>query len=249
MKTKQKAFNRKGLILPIIFFWVLNYTQAQTSEETLSKSFDLAIGKESLEINNGTIHINEFRILNNKHRYYPTDKFEAGTVTYNNQNYYDVAIKYDIYKDAIIYRPQASDAVSLNLIQDKVTSFSINNKKFVYLHSLSLPLAQLKTGYYEENVLGKKFIFYIRHHRDKREVLKGSSVFHEFDDNYEYFIKKEGNFHKISTKKDIIKLFPEYKRKINDFYFSSKKLLKTDEPLFYEKLMTYLNNATENYAD
>ncbi|KGO96439.1 hypothetical protein Q767_05915 [Flavobacterium enshiense DK69] len=199
-----------------------------------------------MDINNGIIHINEFRILNNKHRYYPNDKFEIGSATYNSQNYYDIPLKYDIYKDILIYRPQESEAISIELIHEKVTAFSINNKKFVYLNNIYFPMMQIKPGYYEENISGKNFIFYIKHHRNKREILKGSSVFYEFDNDYEYLLEKNGTFNKISSKKDLIKLFPEYKRKINDFYSSSKKILKSDEPLFYEKMMTYLNNETAN---
>lgn len=245
MKTKHNTFDPK-LLLTFLLTLAVNILAAQTSEEVLTKYFDQTIGSENLDINNGSVHVNEFRILNNKHRYYPADNFETGTVTYNNQQYFDIPLKYDLYKDILVYKPKNSDIISINLIHDRVTGFTINNKKFIYINSLLFPLNPIKTGYYEENLSGKDFIFYIRHHRDKREVLKGASVFNEFDDNYEYFIKRDGIFNKVSTKKDLIKLFPDQKRKINDFYSASGKLKKTNEPLFYEKLITYVNNAIEN---
>lgn len=245
MKTKHSPFLSK-LLLTMLLASVINIVQAQTSEEILTKHFDQSLGSENLDINNGTVHVNEFRVLNNKHRYYPSDNFETGNVTYNNQQYFDIPLKYDLYKDILVYKPENSGIISINLIHDRVTSFRINNRNFILINSLLFPLSPIKTGYYEENVSGKNFTFYIRHHRDKREVLKGASVFNEFDDNYEYFIKRDGAFNKISSKKDLIKLFPEQKRKINDFYSASGKLKKTDELLFYEKLITYLNNAIEN---
>ncbi|CAM3533374.1 hypothetical protein FSS13T_03360 [Flavobacterium saliperosum S13] len=245
MKTKHSPFLSK-LLLTMLLASAINIAQAQTSEEVLTKHFDQSLGSENLDINNGTVHVNEFRVLNNKHRYYPSDNFETGNVTYNNQQYFDIPLKYDLYKDILVYKPQNSGIISINLIHDRVTSFRINNRNFILINSLLFPLSPIKTGYYEENVSGKNFTFYIRHHRDKREVLKGASVFNEFDDNYEYFIKRNGAFNKISSKKDLIKLFPEQKRKINDFYSASGKLKKTDELLFYEKLITYLNNAIEN---
>lgn len=245
MKTKHNTFDPK-LLLTFLLTLAVNILAAQTSEEVLTKYFDQTIGSENLDINNGSVHVNEFRILNNKHRYYPADNFETGTVTYNNQQYFDIPLKYDLYKDILVYKPKNSDIISINLIHDRVAGFTINNKKFIYINSLLFPLNPIKTGYYEENLSGKDFIFYIRHHRDKREVLKGASVFNEFDDNYEYFIKRDGIFNKVSTKKDLIKLFPDQKRKINDFYSASGKLKKTNEPLFYEKLITYVNNAIEN---
>ncbi|HSD14679.1 MAG TPA: hypothetical protein VLB74_08530 [Flavobacterium sp.] len=249
MKPKPKRDLQKLLIAFAIVFFNLNHLQGQSSDETLFKAFDLAIGKENLAINNGPIHINEYRIINNKHQYYPTEKFENSSIVYNDQLYFDIPIKYDIYKDLVIYRPQESNAIGIELIREKTTSFTVNNKKFIYIANLFFQINQIKPGYYEENVTGKNFIFYIKHHRDKREILKGSSVFYEFEDNYEYYIKKDNSFNRISSKKDLIRLFPEYKRKINDFYFSSKKLLKSNEPLFFEKMITYLTNAMENNVE
>lgn len=222
---------------------------AQTSSEIISKAFDQTIGKENLEISNGTVHVNEFRILNNKHNYYPSDAFEKGNITYNNQDYIDLDLKFDIYKDILIYKPQPSDEISINLIKEKIAAFTLNKRKFVYLNQLLHPLSPINTGYYEENFIGKKFAFYIKHHRDKRDVYKESSIFQEFDDNYEYYIKKDGAFYTITSKKDIIKLFPNHKRKINDFYAAFRKTEKENEPMFYEKLMVYLNNSLEYTQD
>lgn len=246
MKITKFVFYNKLSLLLIVSFLTANTALAQSSEETIAKYFDQTIGYENLEINNGNVHVNEYRILNNKNRYYPSEKFETGNITYNNQDYFDVAIKYDLYKDILVYKPQGSDVISINLIQEKVSAFKINNKNFVYLNSLHFPLSPIKSGYYEKSTSGKNFTLYIRHHKDKREILKGASVFNEFDDNYEYFIQKDASFYKLSRKKDIIELFPDHKKKINDFYSSYRKLEKSDGPLFYEKLMTYIHNAVEN---
>jgi len=246
MKIKKNVFYYKLLILLCVFFLRVDTTLAQTSDETIAKYFDRSIGNGNLEINNGSVHVNEFRILNNKHPYYPTEKFEIGNITYNNQHYFDLAIKYDIYKDILVYKPQASDIISINLIPEKTSSFNINKKKFVYLNSFLSPLNPIKSGYYEESVVGKNFTLYIKHHRDRKEIIHETSVLNEFNDKYEYYIKKDASFHKLNTKKDLIKLFPERKRTITDFYSSFRKLEDSDRTLFYEKLMTYLRNAIEN---
>lgn len=245
MKIKASSFYI-NLLLTVLFTLAAKKAQAQYSEEVLTKYFDQRLGCENLEINNGTVHVNEFRVSNNKHRYYPNDIFEKGNITYNSQQYFDIAIKYDIYNDILVYKPQNSNIISINLIKEKATSFTINNKKFVYIDHLLYPLSPIKTGYYEECVSGKSFIFYIRHHRNRREIIKGSSIYNEFDDNYEYYIKSESTFNRINSKKDILKIFPELKQKINDLYSAYDKLKKTNETAFYEKLMTYLNNTIEN---
>lgn len=245
MNTKALLFYANPL-LTVLFALAANKAQAQYSEEVLTKYFDQRFGYENLEINNGTVHENEFRVSNNKHCYYPNENFEKGNITYNNQQYFDIPIKYDLYNDILVYKPQNSNIISINLIKEKVSSFTINNKNFIYIDNLFSPLSHIKKGYYEESVSGKNFVFYIKHHRSRREIIKESSIYHEFDDNYEYYIKSEGAFHKISSKKDVMKIFPELKQKINDLYSAYDKLKKTNEAVFYEKLMTYLNNTIEN---
>ena len=246
MTNRRTAFHYKKIIFTACIFLGMNYMGAQSPEEILTKSFDQIIGKENLDINNGTFHTNEFRVINNKHRYYPSEKFEKGDVTYNNQQYFDIDIKYDLYKDILVYRPQDSDFLSINLISEKISTFKLNNKNFVYLNSLNFPLNDVKSGLYEKCVNGKTFIFYIKHKRDKREVFKETTAFNEFENNYEYYLEKNGALYKINAKKDLVKLFPDFKRQINDFYSAFKPLEKENKPLFYEKLMIYLNNATEN---
>lgn len=226
-----------------------HYAIGQTSSKTLSKAFDQAIGKENLELSNGPVHVTEFRIYGNKHNFYPADSFEKGNITYNNQEYFDIDIKYDLYKDILLYKPQASEAISINLIQEKVSKFTINQRNFIFLDKLLYPLSPISSGYYEENFSGKDFTFYIKHHRDKQDVIKGTSIFHEFDDNYEYYLKKGSSFFIIDSKKDIIKLFPEQKRKINEFYAAFRKMANDDQPKFYEKLIAYLQNSTDNTQD
>lgn len=217
-----------------------------SSVETLTKAFDNSIGKENLEISNGTLHVNEFRILNNMHQYYPSDSFTIGSLTYKQQEYYETALKYDIFKDIVVYKPRESEVVSINLIQNDINSFKINNRKFVYLNQLDFPLSQIKTGYYEEYISGKQFTFYIKHHKDKREVLKTETIFIEFDNNYSYFVRKGDAFYEINSKKDIIHLFPEIKRQINDYCSSYRNLKTTDEQLYYEKIFTAINKIQEN---
>lgn len=246
MKNIKSVFFYKITAFTTGFFFTVTIALAQSSEETIAKYFDRTIGNGNLEINNGNVHVNDFQILNNKNCYYPSEKFENGNITYNNQNYYDLAIKYDLYKDILVYKPQASDVISINLNPEKTSSFYINKKKFIYINSLLFPLSPIKSGYYEENISEKNFTFYIKHHRDRREIIKETSVLNEFNDNYEYYIKKDGSFYKISAKKDLIKLFPERKKTINEFYSSFRKLEDSNEPLFYEKLMTYLHNDIEN---
>ncbi|UUC45744.1 hypothetical protein [Flavobacterium cerinum] len=208
---------------------------------------DSIVGKQSLAINNGYFHSNPYPIINGKYRYYTSsDKYLKGTVVYENQTYYDFDVKYDLFQDILVYQPSAeSGNIGIELAQQNVDNFIINNKKFVNLSKTVSPMITFIKGYYEENLVGKNFIFYVKHHKDKREITNGTRTYYEFNDNNEYYIFQNGNYHKIASKSDVVALFPDHKKKINDLYSMNKSTEKENKYLFYEDLIHKINSLLE----
>ena len=236
------------ILATVLLMPFFSNAQAALQFEKTTTEFDQFLERDNLPISNGILHISPYRITNGKNRYYPTDGFSQGNVEHNNQWYFKVPIKYDLFSDLIIYKTLDSETISIELTQESVQSFSINNKKFLYLTGGLNLNSVIKNGYYEENYKGKHFTFYIKHKRTKRDVLKNQSVMHEFDDYYSYYLFADSIFHRIQTKKDLIRLYPNVKSKINDFYIMNRSLEKNDKTAFYELLAPYLDTALTQSA-
>lgn len=235
----------KIAILIIYFISIPQKLAAQISnDQFISNWFDTKVGKENLDINNGTLHLNPYKTVGENNMYYSTDKFSKGDVCYDNQTYLDVNLKYDIYKDELIINPYGeSEYIGIILIQQKIESFAINDTKFVKIEKRENNLPEFTTGFYEEKKIAPDFIFYIKYHKDIQKGINDNGVFYNFKENNSFFIDLKNKTYRIKSKNDIIRLFPDQKKQINAFYFMNTEIQKSDLNEFMKKLMKHINNS------
>jgi hypothetical protein len=241
-------FKKRKIYLSITLFAILlgkTSAYCQANPETLLYNwFDQKVGKENLDINNGTLYTNPYKTVGDNNMYFIRDKYELGNLTYEGLPYYNVSLKYDIYRDLLVLNPFGeSEHTGVNLILDKVQSFSIKDITFVKIEKKDQGLSQFATGYYEEKKLAPDFTFYIKHHKDIQKGINDTGVFYNFKENNSFFIELKNTTTQIKSKNDIIKLFPEQKNQINGFYIMNRDLKKSDLNQFMKKLMRYINDA------
>jgi hypothetical protein len=218
------------------------YSQT-TSEISLYTRFDSIVGKENLGLNNGSLHTNPFKTIDDNNMYFIADKYSNENVIYDGQPYYNVNLKYDIYRDQIVYNPYGqADYIGINLIQEKTFSFSFHGKKFVNLTLKKNPLQEYIEGYYEEILIGKEIDLYIKHHKNILEITGNEFTYYTFNENESFLIKHKDAFFKMNSKKDIATLFPLYKSEINNYYNKNKSMEKSNKTIFTQNLLTYINS-------
>jgi len=237
--------NLKKKSLSILFFGLflnISSIHSQSSNKTsVYNWFDKTTNKESLPINNGKLHTNFDKIIGTVDRYYNSE-FASGNLGYEEQEYFDVQLKYDIYKDEIILKSPGEGLIEINLIKENVQYFKLLDKKFINLNIDKKLPANARGGYYEESVIGKKFTFYIKHYKDKKEILKGTETFIDYYHKNEFVLFTQGKYTNVDSKNELLKLFPNDKNKINDYYLMNRNLRKENEARFMENLMRYINN-------
>lgn len=235
-----RKFDKKISVVILALFFNIHNIYSQNNSEVLTYNwFDKSIGIESLDIKNGLLHLNFDKTANNNNRYYISNDFKIGTVNYNNQDYYDLFLKYDIYTDELILKPyDKSSTTQINLIKENITFFKIGEQKFVNLNQAK----PFKTGYYEETSIGKNIFLYTKYYKEKNKVIKDNFSSIEYSQKNEFLLLKENKFYWVNEKNQIIKLYPDSKKNINNFYFSNKALKKNDNVLFMKNLMKYINN-------
>lgn len=238
---------QKNSIFLVLFGLFLNfhpiYSQSNADISTYNW-FDKTVNKKNLDIVNGAPHTNPYRTVGDNNMYYIDDKYEIGTLVYENQKYYNVKLKYDIYRDILVLNPyEASENIGLNVIRNKVQSFSIKDKNFILIDRKENSLPEFTTGYYEENKIAPDFIFYIKHHKDQQKAINDAGLYYVYKENTSFFVELKNKVYKINDKSDIINLFPEQKKQINGFYLMNRELKKTDLNQFMTNLMKYINNS------
>jgi hypothetical protein len=235
------------VILSLIALFPL-LTHAQTNSEiALYTKFDSIVGKENLGLNNGPLALNLYKTVGDNSMFLNGNQSTIGNVYYDEQPYFNVKLKYDIFKDQLLLNPPGQpEHIWINLIQDKMSSFSMYGKNFVKLTKNESSIAEFTSGYYELIKISETFRLYIRHHKDIQKQINDDGINYFFKQNNQYYIDYNSKFYEITSKSSVLKIFPLYKKQINDFYQKNRSLIKTDNDQFINSLMISIYNFSIN---
>lgn len=232
-QTRMQHYLRSTVVIIIICLFTSNVK----SQTNIYEWFDTATGKTDLALYNGPMYFNQYRSLKPENNpFLDKDEFSLGEVDYDGQVFYNMPLKYDIYRDVLLVQPrEGGNFKSVQLIASRVQSFSFNSKKFVNLGLTQT--VEIPAGYYEESVVNRNFTFYIKHRKTERDIINGQSVFNDYGFDNLFYVYKNGKFTQVKSKRNIISLFPELKIQISDYYNNKRA---SDTP-FMEGLFKYLN--------
>jgi len=230
-------------LISILFTCFSTSIHGQTANNSLYEAFDKTVGKNNSGLNNGKIHLNTLRQINDTHRYFGIDKYRTGNVIYDNQEYTGVSLKYDVLNDVLISKVNGeNNTIGINLIRDKTAAFYLDGKKFVNLNFGNPTVPSFVNGFYEEYTENSKLALFTKFSKTKVEVLQNDGVFYRFEQNIEYILGYQGNYYRINSAKDAIRILPEQEKNINDYYGMNAAMERTDKPMFMKNLIKYISN-------
>ena len=225
----------KIIVFIITFYSISIFSQHQPQSQKLFTLFDKTIGLENTDLSYGKLYTEKFRTLGENHHFLNTNQFKKGKVTYQNQTFYAVSLKYDTADDQLIVNIDGHfKNKSIILEKAYVSSFSIFKKTFFKSSSY---------GYLEILQKNDQIIFYKKNKKNKKKKLNEDFVYYKFIDKNTYFISYKNQLHKIDSKKDILKILPNQKKEISLFYKNNKKLRKQDRDTFFSLLCKKISNT------
>lgn len=211
--------------------------QLDEDKALLYSRFDSLTGKENSGLYNGTLFVDYFRVVNDKHRFFQTSQLTNGDVTYGNQPYFAQGLKYDLYGDAILVNPKgASQALMIQLRNSKVEGFTLNDHNFIRVDSNSVTKFSTNLGFCE--ILTEEgSLLLLKKSRKVVEKKKNADYeYVEFKSKNSYIVALDGSCHTINSQRDWLSLVPNQKRDIKSFYRAYKALKKSDMDVFYIQL-------------
>jgi len=136
-----------------------------------------------------------------------------GSVVYDGINYDSIVMTYDEVKDALVI---ILGVKRLQLASEKVESFHLFNSDFIKINKDSLAENLVKSGFY--NVLYKGKIWLLKKQvKIITEDLKTSQVLHMIDEQDYYYIKMDDKFYLVNSKKNLLKIFSDKKKEVQQF--------------------------------
>jgi len=235
---------KKTNIHILFFTYFLFFSSMSYSQENIERYFDETIKKENLTISNGKLFVNSFKTTETDQFY--ANKYTSETILYNNEKYSNVNLKYDIFRDILIFKPYGeSENFGIELIAEHVNSFTLKNKTFINLSIITKDSIDFAKGYFEENFKSEKLIFYIKHKKETKEFINNQRIFNSFLNYNKYLLLFKNNYYEIKTTKDLIKIFPSLKKDIKQFSNENSSLLRTDKDAFFEKLIKKISTLIQ----
>jgi hypothetical protein len=249
--TKKMQFRKSKIKLAVLSMLIITTafkTYSQTNSEiSLYTKFDSIIGKENIGLNNGPMTLSLYKTIGDNNMFLVSKKYTIGNLVYDGQPYFNARLKYDIFKDQLVFNPPGQpEHIGINLIQDKTDSFSIYGKNFVKIKNAQNLLSDFNPGYYEQIKIGANFNLYIKHHKDILKEINEEGVYYSFHENYQYYIEYNSKFYVINNKTSLVKIFPEKKLNINSFYQNNRNLSKSNYSQFINKLMVFIYDSSIN---
>jgi hypothetical protein len=214
------------------------HTVAQNSNRNVHKAFDEVIGLKNTDLSYGKLFYEKYRTLKDNNQYFLKNEFVKGDVTYQNQIFYDVLIKYDLAEDNLIVNlPSTFENRSIILEKYFLEKFTLQNSTFLNLKN---------HGLHELLFSSNGVILYKKWIKLKKKKLNKSFVYYKFIEENFYSLRLNNNYYEINNKKDIIKIFPNQKKLISSFFKSNKGLYKNDLDTFYLLLSEKISSNIVN---
>ncbi|GAA0729384.1 hypothetical protein GCM10009430_39510 [Aquimarina litoralis] len=232
------------LFLPFVFF-------SQVNKESLYYDwFDKAIGQNHTSLYNGKQYFDKEKsvLFEGKHVYFKTDKFLKGNVVYDNQSYYNLDLQYNLEFDDIIVSLKSKGVVSLfKLIKDKVSEFTINEHRFLRLEDFIKSETDVKG--FVELLYNNKSIFLVKKYKKVRrnkvkQLGRKRHLYYYFVGSHKYGVLKDEIYYSVNSKSDVVKLFPNLKKQISNYYYENWRLRKNKPDSFMKGLFENVINSS-----
>ncbi|MEM6800948.1 MAG: hypothetical protein AAF696_06060 [Bacteroidota bacterium] len=157
--------------------------------------------------------------------------------------YPDLTLRYDIYRDRLLYLP---DSLSLNYLavgQEQVVYFMIGDTYFYHLglgeEKAALLENNMKSGYYELIYSGK-VLLYAKNKKELKGKTGDSKVHSEFFERRYRYLYVNNAFFLIKKRKDLLRALPKFQVEMKNYLRQNRiNLKRIGDPQFVQILSYY----------
>jgi len=219
----------------------------QNKEETVSaySLFDEVIGRTNSGIFNGIQYFEKYQVKNDKHKFFKHKFFIWGSIIYNNQPYFETALKYDVYGDELLIKnSEILHAPVTQLDKKNVTEFELNGHIFKNV-TFSIKPDENISGFFEI-LFENDAITLFKKHQKKISRITDEEIYYEFKDQFQYYIRYNDTYYMLKKVGFLTTLFPEYKAQLKNSFKRHENLRKIDSDKYLKSIIVDLNNLILN---
>jgi hypothetical protein len=229
----------------LLFFLIVLFCKAQDSLSTeIYTWYDTKTVSERSYLYRGIEYSEKDRMLNDKHKFFETNAYKIGQLTYDGQVYNDVPMNYNIYDDLLLVNIEEKLNNFFQLFSDKVEAFSVLGHDFKNITPENNGNIQ---GFYEVIDDDEPFKIYKKHILARKRINDVDQFYFEFTaKDSEYIYEFNGDYHELNQSKDLVLKLPEHEKEIKDFFRDNSKVLRKTPDIFMSRLAKKINLILNN---
>ncbi|WP_223648440.1 hypothetical protein [Hymenobacter psoromatis] len=163
----------------------------------------------------GTDYVNRTKPYVQGSPFFPVSEVQLGSVRYDGFAYAAVPMRYDCQRDQLVVQPPGR-AISLQLVPEKVATFTLAGHRFVRLVTDSVANPQVRTGFYDLLVDGPARLL-ARHHKKSYERPTPAGMEGHFEQTTRYVVQHHDAYYPVTRLKDVLAAFPDQKAALQKF--------------------------------
>jgi hypothetical protein len=176
------------------------------------------------------------------HPYFQNDGFVAGTIVYDGIRYEQVPFVYDIVKDLVVIW-DAEHKYLIELMNEKVDSFSLNGYPFVHLSFPPNTKPGINDGFYRMIYDGKTRVIK-KEAKIIDEEIDIKRVERVVQDAGGYYIRKDGFYHPVSNKAGVLRVLRDKKQDLNQYIRKHNLDISANREAALAEIMAYYDSIT-----
>ncbi|KAB1158305.1 hypothetical protein F7018_08960 [Tenacibaculum aiptasiae] len=189
-------------------------------------TFDSIIGQENTNLNYGILYEEKYKTKKGNHHFFKRNQFQKGSVNYQNEDFFNVLLKYDLADEHLIVKIKKTYKYYPTILSNSlIKEFKLGEHKFIN---------DSKYGFLEILFDSDKIKLLKKHTKEKHKRLTNTHRYYKFQKHENLFFYYEKEFIDLKSKKKLYKSFT--KEKIKHFYKQNSHIYRDNKDLFFIKL-------------
>ena len=182
--------------------------------------------------------------IKNGDPFWLSSKFNTGSVTYDGVLYENVSLLYDLVKQVVIVN-QPIYYYNVQLISEKVSSFSLLGHNFIRLEEDSAGKSPIRTGFYDVLYHGRINLLKRIDRKINEELTTSEGIIRTIDERINYFIQQNSQFYTVNSKGELLDILNNRKKELNQFIKKNKLNFRKDKENSLIKTIAYYNEISQ----
>ena len=193
---------------------------------------------------NGLEYVAFSYTIKNGNPFWMSSKFNTGSVTYDGVFYENVSLLYDLVKRVVIVN-QPLYYYNVQLISEKVSSFSLLGHNFIRLEEDSAGKSPIRTGFYDVLYQNRISLLKRTDRKINEELTASEGIIRTIDESINYFIQQNNQFYYVNSKGELLDILKNRKKELSQFIKKNKLNFRKDKENSLIKTIAYYNEISQ----